>query len=56
MAWVIIGGLSSSMILTVFVMSCVYQIVAKLQMELSKANRFDIVYWYFYYSEDCQIK
>jgi HAE1 family hydrophobic/amphiphilic exporter-1 len=36
MAWVIIGGLTSSMILTLFVVPCMYLIIEKLKITFSK--------------------
>lgn len=39
MAWVIIGGLTSSMILTLFVVPAVYLVLEKLKVRLSKKDR-----------------
>src|SRR5690606_35409446 len=39
MAWVIIGGLTSSLILTLVVVPCTYYIVAKLEFKFNKKKR-----------------
>jgi HAE1 family hydrophobic/amphiphilic exporter-1 len=43
MAWVIIGGLTSSMILTLFIVPCMYMIITKLQMRFSRNKKEETV-------------
>lgn len=39
MAWVIIGGLTSSLILTLLVVPCTYYVVAKIEMRFNKKKK-----------------